>query len=196
MCVDAMEFVPPEDWPPVLERFRRALRPGGWLYLTLELAPSDRVRTANQAARPSGLRVVDGEVIWDGPDGYYHHYPSMQQVRAWLADAGFAIQEETEGPLAPGGMPIITCWPAWRPRRAEEVRPLALGRPLSRRREQRGTEDNLALDVRGSPEKTAVRTALSPRLLIRMRPEVQVLPGPPPLLTSTNAGRRTRSPLG
>jgi trans-aconitate methyltransferase len=26
--VDAMEFVPPEDWPPVLARFRRALRPG------------------------------------------------------------------------------------------------------------------------------------------------------------------------
>ena len=37
MCVDAMEFVPPEDWPVVLERFRRALRRGGWLYLTVEL---------------------------------------------------------------------------------------------------------------------------------------------------------------
>jgi hypothetical protein len=31
------------------------------------------------------------------------------------------------------------------------------------------TEDNLALDVRGSSGKTAVRMALSPRLLIRMR---------------------------
>jgi ubiquinone/menaquinone biosynthesis C-methylase UbiE len=31
MCVDAMEFVPPEDWPVVLERFRQVLRPGGWL---------------------------------------------------------------------------------------------------------------------------------------------------------------------
>jgi SAM-dependent methyltransferase len=28
LCVGAMEFVPPEDWPPVLERFRQALRPG------------------------------------------------------------------------------------------------------------------------------------------------------------------------
>ena len=35
MCVDAMEFVPPEDWPLVLERFRGALRPGGWIYLTV-----------------------------------------------------------------------------------------------------------------------------------------------------------------
>jgi SAM-dependent methyltransferase len=98
LCVDAMEFVPPEEWPVVLERFRRALRSGGWLYLTVELAPDDRVRAANQAARRSGLPVVDGEVIWDEPNGYYHHYPSIQQVRTWLADAGFAIEEEAEGP--------------------------------------------------------------------------------------------------
>jgi SAM-dependent methyltransferase len=98
LCVDAMEFVPPEDWPPVLERFRRALGPGGWLYLTVELAHGDRVRAATQAARRRGLPVVDGEVIWEGPDGYYHHYPSMEQVRSWLAGAGFTIQEEAEGP--------------------------------------------------------------------------------------------------
>jgi SAM-dependent methyltransferase len=103
LCVDAMEFVAPEDWPVVLERFGRALRPGGWLYLTVELAPADRVRAANQRARRSGLPVVDGEVIWDEPDGYYHHYPAMRQVRAWLADAGFAIREEAEGPWHEGG---------------------------------------------------------------------------------------------
>jgi SAM-dependent methyltransferase len=98
LCVDAMEFVPPEDWPPVLEHFHRALRPRGWLYLTVERAPGDRLRTGNEAARRSGLPVVEGEVIWEEPDGYYHHYPSMQRVRTWLADAGFAIQEEAEGP--------------------------------------------------------------------------------------------------
>src|SRR4029453_18805396 len=42
----------------------------------------------------------------------------------------------------------------------------------------RVTEDNLALDVRRSPGKTGVRMALSPGLLIRMRPLVQVQPGP------------------
>jgi SAM-dependent methyltransferase len=98
LCVDAMEFVPPEDWPVVLGRFRRALRSGGWLYLTVELAPDDRVRAGNQAARRAGLPVVDGEVIWDEPDGYYHHYPTMPQVRAWLADAGFVIEQEAAGP--------------------------------------------------------------------------------------------------
>jgi SAM-dependent methyltransferase len=103
LCVDAMEFVPPEDWPVVLERLHRALRPEGWLYLTVELAPGDRVRAANEAARRSGLPVVEGEVIWEEPDGYYHHYPSMPQVRAWLADAGFAVQEQAEGPWHEGG---------------------------------------------------------------------------------------------
>ena len=102
LCVDAMEFVPPEEWPPVLERFRRALRRGGWLYLTVELARGDRLRAANQAARRSGLPVVEGEVVW-GPDGYYHHYPSMEQVRTWLADAGFTLDEEAEGPWHEGG---------------------------------------------------------------------------------------------
>jgi SAM-dependent methyltransferase len=103
LCVDAMEFVPPEDWPPVLERFHKALRSGGWLYLTVELAPDDRLRAANQAARRSGLPVVDGEVIWEGPDGYYHHYPSMGQVRSWLAGAGFTLDEEAEGPWHEAG---------------------------------------------------------------------------------------------
>jgi cyclopropane fatty-acyl-phospholipid synthase-like methyltransferase len=98
MCVDAMEFVPPEDWPWILDRFRRALRAGGWLYLTVELAPQDRVRELNEEARRSGLPVVEGEVMWDQPHGYYHHYPTMEQVRAWLADAGFVIEEEAEGP--------------------------------------------------------------------------------------------------
>jgi SAM-dependent methyltransferase len=103
LCVDAMEFVPPEEWPAVLERFGRALHPEGWLYLTVELAPDDRVRAANQAARQSGLPVVDGEVIWEGPDGYYHHYPSMPQVRSWLAGAGFTLDDEAEGPWHEGG---------------------------------------------------------------------------------------------
>jgi SAM-dependent methyltransferase len=98
LCMDAMECIPPEDWPVVLERFHRALRPAGWLYLTVELARQDQVRAANQAARRSGLPVVDGEVVWEEPDGYYHYYPSMQQVRAWLADAGFTVDQEAEAP--------------------------------------------------------------------------------------------------
>lgn len=98
MCVDAMEFVPPEDWPVVLERFRRALRPGGWLYLTVELVADDEVRAANEEARRAGLPVVEGEVIWRDPEPYYHHYPGMPRARSWVAGAGFVIEDEAEGP--------------------------------------------------------------------------------------------------
>jgi len=96
--MDAMEFVPPEDWPIALERLHRALRPDGWLYLTVELSTEDQVRAANEEARRSGLPVVAGEVMWEQPDGYYHYYPTMDQVRSWFADAGFTIEQEAEGP--------------------------------------------------------------------------------------------------
>jgi len=98
MCVDAMEFVPPEEWPVVLERFHEALHADGWLYLTVELVAPDEVASANAEARAAGLPVLDGEVIWHDPDDYYHHYPSLEQVRAWVSAAGFVIEGDTEGP--------------------------------------------------------------------------------------------------
>jgi hypothetical protein len=99
MCVDAMEFIPPEDWPVVLGRFRGALRPGGWLYLTVELMTEDGMRSGHEAAVGLGLPVVEeGETIWEEPDWYYHFYPELDRVRAWLAGAGFQIREELEGP--------------------------------------------------------------------------------------------------
>lgn len=101
LCVDAMEFVPPEEWPVVLRGFHRALRPEGWLYLTVELHPQDEVRAANEEARAAGLPVVEGEVIWRDPDPYYHHYPTLEQVRVWMT-AGFVIEDEVEGPWDEG----------------------------------------------------------------------------------------------
>jgi hypothetical protein len=57
------------------------------------------VREVNEQARKSGLPVVEGEVLWEGPDGLlYHYYPTLEQVRAWVGDAGFAIEEEAEEP--------------------------------------------------------------------------------------------------
>lgn len=96
MCVDAMEMIPAEDWPVILGGFRRALRPGGQLYLTVERVPDDPVRRGGEAARRSGLPVVDGEVMWE--DDLYHHYPSMDRVWGWLAYAGFMVDEDLEGP--------------------------------------------------------------------------------------------------
>lgn len=98
MCVDAMEFVPPEEWPAVLARFHQVLHPGGWLYLTVELVREEELREVNAKARAAGLPVTEREVIWGEAEGYYHHYPAMAQVRAWLTDGGFRIEEEAEGP--------------------------------------------------------------------------------------------------
>jgi SAM-dependent methyltransferase len=98
MCVDAMEFVPPEEWPVVVDGFRRALRPGGWLYLTVELMPEERVRELTEEGKGRGHPLVNGEVMVDEPDGYYHHYPGMGRARAWLDDAGFTIEDEVQGP--------------------------------------------------------------------------------------------------
>ena len=95
MCVDALESLPPEDWPVALACFRRALAPDGWLYLTVELYNEERARGVNQEARNAGLPVVEGE--WAESDGYYHYYPPMERVRSWIADARFAIADEAEG---------------------------------------------------------------------------------------------------
>jgi SAM-dependent methyltransferase len=101
LCVDAMEFVPPEDWPRVLERLRDALHRPGRLYLTVELVPSNAISAGNDAARAAGHPVVEGEVLWemseDSP-GYYHYYPGLEQVRVWLTASGFDVVDEREGP--------------------------------------------------------------------------------------------------
>lgn len=94
ICIDAMEFVFPEDWPLVCENFFRALKPNGPLYFTVELIDEDELRASMEAARAKGLPIVDGEFAHE--DGY-HYYPAIEQVRAWVEAAGFAILEEAVG---------------------------------------------------------------------------------------------------
>ena len=99
MCVDALEMIPPEDYPAVLAGFRRALLPGGRLYVTIERVPEEQVRAGTGRARAAGLPVVEGEVVWE--DDLYHFYPSMDRVRTWLAEAGFEVEDDLEGPWGP-----------------------------------------------------------------------------------------------
>ncbi len=57
MTIDAMENIPPEDWPTVLANLHRAVRPGGMLYVTVEemdQAEIDAAFEAGQASRPAG----------------------------------------------------------------------------------------------------------------------------------------------
>ena len=115
ICIDAMEHVSPEDWPEIMRRFQRALKPGGLLYLTVDLAEGDDLEGAYERARALGLPVVFGEVADQVDEAYeqvttsdsiirnrvdvavYHYHPSLEQVRAWIEGAGLKIEDEGMG---------------------------------------------------------------------------------------------------
>jgi SAM-dependent methyltransferase len=94
ICMDAMEFVFPEDWPLVFGNFHRALKPRGHLYFTVELIDEEQLRASLESARQQGLPVVAGELAHE--DGY-HYYPPLEQVRHWTHEAGFEVLEESTG---------------------------------------------------------------------------------------------------
>jgi SAM-dependent methyltransferase len=124
ICVDAMEHICPEDWPGIVQGFREALRPSGVLYFTACVAEAyqDKVGVAYKRAKARGLPVVFGEVVDAVEEGFdlflsyedvfdipedaleeradvavYHYYPSLEQVRAWIGQAGLVIEEEGTG---------------------------------------------------------------------------------------------------
>jgi ubiquinone/menaquinone biosynthesis C-methylase UbiE len=96
MCIDAMENIPPEDWPTVVANLRRALRPGGRLYLTVEEVDDAELDEALADATARSLPAVRGELAGEGAG--YHHYPSRDQVTAWLAEAGLQVEAQEYSP--------------------------------------------------------------------------------------------------
>lgn len=93
MTIDAMENIPPEDWPLVLSKLSRAIRPGGHLYLTVEEIDDAEIDAAFAAAQHLGWPSVRGEVV-EGDTAGYHYYPGRPRVMSWLADAGLSIVGE------------------------------------------------------------------------------------------------------
>ena len=93
MTIDAMEHVPPEDWPLVLANLHRAARPGGLLYLTVEEVADPVTEEAFATLTRRGLPAVRGEVI-DGDVGGYHYYPGRDRVTSWFHAAGLQILDE------------------------------------------------------------------------------------------------------
>ena len=93
MSIDAMENIPPEDWPLVLANLHRAIRPGGHLYLTIETVDDSEIDEAFADATAKGLPVVRGEVI-EGDTAGYHFYPEPDQVSAWLDVEGLDVVAE------------------------------------------------------------------------------------------------------
>jgi 2-polyprenyl-3-methyl-5-hydroxy-6-metoxy-1,4-benzoquinol methylase len=117
ICIDAMEHMFPEDWPRIVGRFQKALKPGGLLYVTVEQAERREVKESYERAITMGLPVVYGEMAdkidvaykkvatldWHeitgdlaGPAAY-HYYPSPEQVSTWFEQAGMVIEEEGVG---------------------------------------------------------------------------------------------------
>ena len=95
LCIDAMEHVPPEDWPVVAGNLARALRAAGFLYLTLEVLADQQAHLDRALAEAvgRGLPAVAGEDIGEDTGGY-HFYPSDQQVTGWLAAAGLDVVDD------------------------------------------------------------------------------------------------------
>ena len=117
ICMDTLEHIFPEDWPVILKNFQKALKPGGVLYFTLEL-PEEDLEASYGRSRAKGLPVVLGELADEVEDAYariqevgteehvpgelaataaYHYYPSLEQVRIWLEEAGFKVEEQGTG---------------------------------------------------------------------------------------------------
>ena len=99
ICMDAMENVPPEDWPVVLANFHQALKPQGYLYFTaetLENADEQEIKDAFEKAQRAGLPVVFGEVPFEE---VYHYHPANRQVREWAQQAGFEVIREGNGEI-------------------------------------------------------------------------------------------------
>jgi SAM-dependent methyltransferase len=102
MTVDAMENVFPEDWPAVLANLRRAVRPGGYLYLTVEEAPETDLDEAFAELSARRLPVVRGEVI-EGDVAGYHFYPGRDQVVRWIEAEGLNVVEHATEALEDWG---------------------------------------------------------------------------------------------
>lgn len=93
ITIDAMENIPPEDWPLVLANLHRAARPGGVMYLTVEQVNRDQVDEAFESLSARGLPAVRGEIV-EGDVAGYHYYPGREQAVAWLTREGLSILDE------------------------------------------------------------------------------------------------------
>jgi 2-polyprenyl-3-methyl-5-hydroxy-6-metoxy-1,4-benzoquinol methylase len=106
ICMDAMEHICPEDWPGIMRNFQKALKPGGRLYFTVDWEEPDVMESSYQRAQALGFPVVYGEVVDELETAYeqakaggsvldasvYHFHPPLEQVQAWVTQAGLAIE--------------------------------------------------------------------------------------------------------
>ncbi len=93
ITVDAMEHIPPEDWPLVLANLHRAVRPGGLMYMTVEDVSQSHIGRAFERLCARGLPAVRGELV-EGDAAGYHYYPGRGQAVEWITHEGLTIVDE------------------------------------------------------------------------------------------------------
>jgi SAM-dependent methyltransferase len=93
LTIDAMQHIPPEDWPGVLANLHRAARPGGLLYLTVHELERHYLGQAFESLSARGLPAVRGELAEPDAPGY-HYCPDRDQAVDWFGQQGLAIADE------------------------------------------------------------------------------------------------------
>jgi len=71
--------VPDDELGPVFHHFRRVLRPGGSLLLSFHIGDESQLKTEGYGGHPMHL---------------YVHRRQHSRMRAWLGDAGFAVEAD------------------------------------------------------------------------------------------------------
>ena len=93
LTIEAMQHIPPEDWPGVLANLRRAVRPGGLVYLTVQDLHQHHIQRAFESLCARGLPAVRGELAEEDTPGY-HYFPGRDQAADWFGRQGLAIVDE------------------------------------------------------------------------------------------------------
>ena len=93
LTIDAMQHIPPEDWPGVLANLHRAARPGGLVYLTVHELERHHLQQAFASLSACGLPAVRGELAGPETPGY-HCCPGRDQAVDWFGQQGLTIAGE------------------------------------------------------------------------------------------------------
>jgi cyclopropane fatty-acyl-phospholipid synthase-like methyltransferase len=93
LTIDAMEHIPPEDWPGVLANLHQAARPGGLVYLTVHELERHHIQRAFESLSARGLPAVRGELAEPDTAGY-HYCPGRDQAVDWFGQQSLTVVDE------------------------------------------------------------------------------------------------------